>query len=560
MNKTVNINLGGFFFHIDEEAYNKLKKYLDAVRISLNDDPKGKDEIINDIEIRISEILFERIKSDRQVVNLNDVDYIIEIMGKPEDYTVDDSFFDESFNDINKNRKKKKLYRDPDDKFFGGVCSGIAHYFGIDPVWVRLFWIFLAITFGSGILIYLLLWVLLPAANTTSQKLEMQGEVVNISNIERKIKEELNDVSNKFKEGVEGFSNDLKDVKFQSRLKTGLQEIVTLISKVFKSIFKLSGKFIGVVLVFISGVILLSILVSIFSIGSIEFLGVSSDIVHYPPFFYDASIPKGVLGIALTLLVGIPFIFLFSLGLKIISSNVKSIPSVAKLSLLGLWLISLMMIIFSAIESNLKYANSATISINKTLNNSKNDIIYVSFRGKEDIGLYRNQQRVIIDDEIEKLLETDVKIKIESTNSDKPKLIVYKKAKGLTVKKAKEKAEDIEYNFTFNDDKLILDSYFITDIKNKLNNNEVEIVLFLPLNKIVKLDYSVKNFIRKSNFEDDNFSFKTNNLVFKMTNDGLRCVSCNKQTTSLRNDKTAIKDKIIKKERVTIDENGVKVR
>ena len=74
MNKTININLGGFFFHIDEIAYQKLKRYLEAVGRSLSDDPQGKNEIISDIEARISELLSERITDARQVINENDIE------------------------------------------------------------------------------------------------------------------------------------------------------------------------------------------------------------------------------------------------------------------------------------------------------------------------------------------------------------------------------------------------------------------------------------------------------------------------------------------------------
>ncbi|UCE93986.1 MAG: transcriptional regulator, partial [Flavobacteriaceae bacterium] len=85
MNKTININLGGVFFHIDEIAYQKLKSYLDAIRRSLSDDPKGRDEIITDIESRIGELLSAKVKDVRQVVNQQDIEEVIDVMGKPED-------------------------------------------------------------------------------------------------------------------------------------------------------------------------------------------------------------------------------------------------------------------------------------------------------------------------------------------------------------------------------------------------------------------------------------------------------------------------------------------
>ena len=107
MNKTININLGGIFFHIDEVAYQKLKGYLDAIRRSLSDDPKGRDEIITDIETRIGELLSARVKDARQVVNEQDIDEVIEVMGKPEDYMVDEEIFnDDSYGNYSSQRRK----------------------------------------------------------------------------------------------------------------------------------------------------------------------------------------------------------------------------------------------------------------------------------------------------------------------------------------------------------------------------------------------------------------------------------------------------------------------
>jgi len=583
MNKTINVNLGGIFFHIDEEAYQKLKNYLDAIRRSLIDDPQGKDEIINDIEIRISELLSEKIKNPRQVVNVKDVESIIEIMGKPEDYASEDAVFEE--NDFKQHTARKKLYRDPDDKFLGGVCSGIAHYLGVDPIWVRLFWLFFAFTYGSGVLIYFLLWILLPVANTTSQKLEMEGEEVNISNIEKKIREEFKDVSNRFKEGVEGFNNEIKKAGYESKLKTGIQEIITVLSQIFKVLFKNIGKIVGVFLILISGLILLTIFISMFSIGSIEILGIDSNIVHYPPFFYDATIPKGILGVALLLLMGIPFFFLFVLGLKIVSSNAKSLSVMAKLTLLGVWLLSLMLIIFSAIETNLQYLNNATVTIEKHLSPIDKDTLKISVVAKDDLNLERNYQKIIVDNDKEKLLETDLKVIIKPSNTNKAKIVIFKKASGISAKKAKNIADEIEYSYTFKDGELVLDNYFFTNLKNKRNKNKVNIVLYLPKNKIVTLDASLKNFIKSSSFNDEDFYFDDKKkYIFKMTQDGLKCLNCSeiirdnfvKNTDSINKTVTStsqiiVGTKALKKidsinktiqkqsKHVIIDENGVKV-
>src|SRR5690606_2797812 len=142
MNKTVSINLGGFFFHIDEDAYQKLNRYFDAIKRSLS--PDGKDEIMNDIEGRIAELLSEKLKNEKQVVGVREIDEVIAIMGQPEDYKIDEettgtqsTYYPPGYNPV----RPKKFYRDGDRGMIAGVCAGIAHYFRIDPLWVRILFI-----------------------------------------------------------------------------------------------------------------------------------------------------------------------------------------------------------------------------------------------------------------------------------------------------------------------------------------------------------------------------------------------------------------------------------
>ena len=189
MNKTVNINLAGTFFHIDEDAYLKLQRYLDAIKRSFTDS-QGRTEIIADIEARIAELFNERVQNDKQVIRIKEVDEVISIMGQPEDYMVDDEIFEDEPQPAfeRKSSASRKLFRDTDNSYIGGVSSGLGHYFGIDTIWIRLAWIVLIFGMGTGFLLYILLWILVPEAKTTAEKIMMTGEPVNISNIEKKLK------------------------------------------------------------------------------------------------------------------------------------------------------------------------------------------------------------------------------------------------------------------------------------------------------------------------------------------------------------------------------------
>ena len=180
MNKTISINLGGFFFHIDEDAYQKLSRYFDAVKRSLSAD--GRDEIMKDIESRIAELFQERLKNDKQVVGLTEIEEVISIMGQPEDYKIDDekSTYQSSSSSTNFYYPSKRLYRDKENGMLGGVMAGLGHYLGIDTLWLRIIMVILFFGFGTGLFVYIVLWILVPEAVTTTQKLEMKGEPITI--------------------------------------------------------------------------------------------------------------------------------------------------------------------------------------------------------------------------------------------------------------------------------------------------------------------------------------------------------------------------------------------
>lgn len=194
MRKTMTVNLGGIVYHIDDDAYDRLKRYLDKVKQELRS-VEGGEEILQDIEIRIAELFSERLKNNGQVVTLKDVEEVIAVLGNPEDISGKTS--EREFK--SGNRTYKRMYRDPDNSIIAGVCSGLAAYWRIDPAVVRIIFVILAIFGMAGILIYLILWIVLPEANTVAQKLEMRGEAVNLSNMGDFFREEFENVKRSFK-------------------------------------------------------------------------------------------------------------------------------------------------------------------------------------------------------------------------------------------------------------------------------------------------------------------------------------------------------------------------
>lgn len=178
MKKTLTINLGGTVFHIDEDAYHLLDNYLANLRIHFRRE-KSADEIVHDMELRISELFADRLKEGGQVITIEDVEEIIAQMGQPEELS------DEETAGTKETRRTtvRRLFRDPDDKVLGGVASGLAAYLGWDVTWVRLALLVLGFFVHGVILAYIIAWIIIPPARTAPEKLAMKGEAVNVENI-----------------------------------------------------------------------------------------------------------------------------------------------------------------------------------------------------------------------------------------------------------------------------------------------------------------------------------------------------------------------------------------
>ncbi len=210
MNKIVNINLGGYPFTIDDDAYESLSRYLKTIDRHFSKS-EGHDDIIFDIESRMAELLKENLPSGG-IVTQKHVDEIIAIMGTPESFGAETDFEESSsaHQTSGATHNRKRLFRNPEDKYLGGVSSGLAAFFGVEnPNWVRLLFVILA-SMGMGVFVYILLWVFVPTAKTSSDFLSMRGEPINITTISKSVENELSDIKNK----ISDLGNEFKNMKF----------------------------------------------------------------------------------------------------------------------------------------------------------------------------------------------------------------------------------------------------------------------------------------------------------------------------------------------------------
>ncbi|MFT5791267.1 MAG: phage shock protein PspC (stress-responsive transcriptional regulator) [Saprospiraceae bacterium] len=531
MNKTININLGGIFFHIDEIAYQKLKKYLEAIRKSLSDDPQGRDEIIKDIESRISELLSDKIVDERQVISESNIEDVIVVMGQPEDYNIDEELFTEQPH-TRKSKNSKKLYRDTEDKFLGGVAAGTAHYIGIEPIWSRIIWLVLAFGTGFGFLIYALLWILLPSADSTAEKLEMEGEAVNISNIEKKIRDEVGMVSERIKDGSKELSRKISNSDYKGKAKSGLQEFLDSLGKIILVLLKVFVKFIGALIIFISAIVVFSLIVSAFTAGSFGVLGFGPGVFDLPFNTLHTYLPYWLILILGFFAIAIPFIVLFMLGLKILSNNTKSFSKVTKLTLLAIWIISILGLVFSGVDMLNRYKYNGYSATTEDLKISPADTLRVSMVGNKDYKdlkySYRNRNRLkyITIGGAKKVFSSDVDLDIRKSDTNSAYIKIRKEARGPNSSTANENAGKLEYQFKLNEDKLVLNNYFLNGYSKSFIDQEVDVILYLPEGYHLFLDKSTRNSLYDVDNVQDIYDKSMVNHYYVMGENELDCLDC----------------------------------
>ncbi len=197
MKKTMTVNISGIVFHIDEDAYRKLDAYLGRIRRYFASET-GSEEILSGIESRIAEIFREKKQDDRQVVTLEDVNEAISQLGEPSQISGDNDDQSEGSRHEKdhgfEGEAPKRLFRDPENKYIGGVCGGLGAYFQIDPTWVRVLFVILFFAYTFGLVLYIVLWIVMPKARTISDRMSMRGQRITLSSIEQSIKEDLRDI------------------------------------------------------------------------------------------------------------------------------------------------------------------------------------------------------------------------------------------------------------------------------------------------------------------------------------------------------------------------------
>jgi phage shock protein PspC (stress-responsive transcriptional regulator) len=549
MNKTFTINLGGSIFHIDDVAYDQLKQYLAKLNVRFGN-MKGKDEVLTDIESRMGEMLQTKITPIKSSLSLEDVNWVIGIMGNPEDISDGSEESNTSHAETisasgttnNYSSGKKRFFRNPDDKILGGVCGGVAAYFNFDPLWLRLAFVLLFITGGAGVLLYLVLWIIIPEAKTGTEKLEMRGEKINLENIQRNIQEEMKGVG----ERVSQIGQEISSPETRKNARTGFEKFMGFLGDIFKAIFKLIAGFLGLILALCSIGALVTIAIALFSfIGWVPlFHGVR--LLHY----FTQPWVAGWLVFGAVIVLAVPLLLLFLNGIKLlfkINLNLKRIGFV----MLIIWLIGIAAVVITGLTISSEYSNSATLRHTETLNVKTPVLVIKSSNtyhnrfdnhwefgwGDRDDDNLNNITPGLMDT----LLGHHVEFNIERSTDDSVRLTESIYSRGSTYSDALDLAKSIQYNYSLKDSTLLLQDVF--SLQQKMwRGQRVRLILELPMNKKVRLDKSLTDIIEHiPNVQD---IYDSENLVdhqWEMTNEGLKCLDCPENNSDKDNDSSSIK-------------------
>lgn len=485
MKKTIKIKIGGIIFHIDDDAYSMLQQYLQSLEDYFRVKAEGK-EVMEDIESRIAEIFQQKVSAQKEVVNQEDVIAMIEILGKAKDI-IEEEDYQDSESKQTYSHAGKRLYRDPDNAVLGGVCGGLGSYFNIDPIWFRIIFLILLLAYGAG-LVYIILWIVLPKAETASQKLEMKGQNVTIQNIEKTIKEEF--------ETVKDNLGKIKETKSYARSREVLHDIFNAIGSILLFILRAILVLIGVVFIIVGFVSLVSFLGALLFSNTLFF----ADILDIPRFYLPHILPVFVnhgnvypVIIALLFTLMIPLLALIYGGIKMVF-RLKVKDKAIGLTALIIWLIALAGLATVAIFEGVNYSERARITTTHSLKVLNSDTLYISMTDEPAIFNNIGLMRFEVDNEgLYRDSETGIiygkpRLDIERSKSGEMELEVMKRSRGRNSQQAWEHARELEYHWKIKDSLLLFNHYFELAEKQRWRAPHINLTLKIPQGKVIFLD------------------------------------------------------------------------
>jgi phage shock protein PspC (stress-responsive transcriptional regulator) len=532
MNKTIIININGFIFHIEEDAYEILKNYMtDVKRHFLNS--ADSLEITTDIENRIAEMFTDILAAqNKQVIVDQDVNTVIEQMGSVADFESPDEEPKSSMHDSYAyNINKRKLFRDPEDHLVAGVCSGLANYFDAQAIWIRLAFAIAFAFFGTGLILYIILWIVVPKAVTRADRMAMKGEKLNLQGFKNNLEEELSTV----RDHVANLHAEAKPLIYKVRDFSGdfFDHFGSFLNTTGRFLLKLIG--VAIVLACLGFIVFLVV-------GLFVLVVLGKDFIHTNdiPFNLLRHTHSANSVFVSAFLVGfIPAITIILLTLKGIF-NTGSINKSAASILLVVWLFAIGVLTYYCTKVAANFASSAnyseTVSLTPTPNNvyylKLNELKYLSPEDSVRLNIKSMSPNMQVTDDPYEYNDGEhyqyrVHINIERSDIGKPVLVKSYRARGRNYDEALFNARNITYGFAQQDTVLKFDYRVYTKNDEPWHDEELYITLKLPLNAKVIVDRKVDNLINNL----DNYNCREQNKkedatfsTFVITDNGGQCV------------------------------------
>lgn len=516
MNKTISINLSGMVFQIEEPGYLLLTEYLNKLKQTFKNE-EGGEEIIADIETRLAEILGEQKGTENTAITTENIQQAIQELGQPEDFEQNEDqpgstkSKEQEFQEF---RPKRRIFRNEDDKVLGGVCSGLAAYFDVDPLYIRLGTALLYLFFGVGIVLYIVLCIIIPAAKTRAEKLQMKGEAVNLKTLKDSVEQELKSVGeNLGKRGAEGTLMSLPG-KFFSAL-----------GQIILAFFKLLVKAGAVFLIFIGTVLTLALLVGAFAIWF------GGDALSSPdnPFKFADRGQQIFLSISLLFAAGIPLIIILSQAVRFLF-KISVQNKILNYSLLILWILGIIGVIGTGVSIASNFRTTETIKKTQEIIPVNGNKLYLKLReatlvkGPSEVEIKLDNSdatKVVLPG---KVRFDDISLTIEKSESDKAVLYTYVTSRGSSKEEAITYARQVEYFWNQNDSVLEFDPVYILKKGSQWRNQKVKLILKLPIGFTFELSPSMQDILNEKSgiiWEDD-FTSKS----CSVNPEGVYCTEC----------------------------------
>lgn len=523
MNKTIIININGTVFHIEESAYEILKQYMTAVKRHFFDSEDSL-EITTDIENRIAELFSEiLLREGRQAVIEQDVNYVISQMGAVEDFEMAAEDGEPVAFAYQTRTDSRRLFRDPDDHLIGGVCAGIANYFDIQPVWIRLAFAITTLFAGTGLFLYIILWLVIPKAATRADRMAMKGEKLNLEGFKKNFEAELGNVRDR-----------MADVHHEARpfiykFRDFIGEFFSFVGLSAGQIGKLFLKLIGFAFLasfFCMAIALIVLLVSVLGFGQdLHFVFPFSVISYqYMHWIYLSAFVVGMIPLIALILILSALVF-----------NTQGISRSTGSTLIIVWICAISIFIYFTVRVTSNFRSSASFEETLNIKPTKGNVYYlklntVKYFTSEDsarLDIQKHFHGMIVTDgnDDEDTEPRNVDITVEKSDVAQPVLIERYKAKGRDYDNALNNARDTHYTFTQKDSVLNFDYKLHRTGKTPWHSEEIELILRVPLNSTVIVDKELQRYTGLGIYSciDDNKNSDATTATFTMTNNGLQC-------------------------------------